>query len=204
MRLYLSSDGLGNHTEELLKLCGSGRRAAVLAHASDLLPAPEREALVRHELAGLREAGFEPYELDLRRPGALERLSEPDLLWVPGGNVFVLRSVLARTGADAVITALLADDAVVYGGWSAGACVLAPSLEGLEAVDDVTVVDEPVLTGLGVLDRPVVPHLVSPGQPGSGPCDRLAVAYGAGGQRIWPLRDGDVLRVSGNDDRLLQ
>lgn len=204
MRLYLSSHGLGNHTEELLKLCGAGRRAAVLAHAVDLLPASEREALVRHELAELREAGFEPYELDLHRQGDLERLQDADLLWVMGGNVFLLRAVLARTGADVAITALLAEDCLVYGGWSAGACVLAPSLEGLETVDDVAVVDHPVLTGLGLLDRPVVPHLVSPGQPDSGPCDRLAVTYASRGQRIWPLRDGDVLVVQGTDERLLQ
>lgn len=204
MRLYLSSYGLGNHTDQLLALCGTGRRAAVLANAGDLLPAPEREALVRHELAALTSAGFEPYELDVRRDGAIDRLRTADLLWVPGGNVFVLRSVLARTGSDAAITALLREDALVYGGYSAGACVLAPSLQGLENIDDVTVVDDPVLTGLGLLDRPVVPHLVSPGQPWSGACDSAAAAYAAQGQRIWPLRDGDVLVVRDLEERLLQ
>lgn len=204
MRLYLSSYGLGNHTDELLSLCGTGRRAAVLANAGDLLPAAEREALVRHELAELTSAGFQPYEVDVRREGAIDRLGAADLLWVPGGNVFVLRSVLDRTGADVVITSLLRDDALVYGGYSAGACVLAPSLHGLEAVDDATVVEDPVLTGLGLLDRPVVPHLVSPGQPWSGACDRAAAAYAAQGQRIWPLRDGDALVVRNLEERLLQ
>lgn len=204
MRLYLSSHGLGNHVKELLDLCGAGRRTAVLAHAADDRAAAEREALVRQEVAGLSAAGFDPYELDLRREGALDRLGRADLLWVPGGNVFVLRTVLARTGADEAITRLLREDAVVYGGYSAGACVLAPSLEGLEAIDDLTVVDEPLMAGLGILDRPLVPHLMSPDQPDSTACDRLAAAYTRQGRRIWPLRDGDVLVVHGLQERVLQ
>lgn len=204
MRLYLSSFGLGNHTKELLALCGSGRRAAVLAHAADALPAAERVAFVDHEIAELAEAGFEPYELDLRDDGAVARLCEADLLWVPGGNVFVLRAALARTGADRAIIGLLEDDAVVYAGYSAGACVLAPTLEGLEAIDDPTAVDDPVTSGLGVLDRPLVPHLMTPGHPESTACDKVAATYAGQGRRTWPLRDGDALVVRGPDERLLQ
>ena len=80
-------------------------------------------------------------ELDLRefiaRPDELEAtLTESSLLWVRGGNTFVLRAQLARSGGDVVLDRLLRDDALVYAGYSAGACVLAPSLVGLEFTDD--------------------------------------------------------------------
>src|SRR5437763_10226659 len=60
--------------------------------------------------------------------------------------------------------------ALVYAGYSAGACVLSPSLRGLEAVDDAGAVTrvygaEPVRDGLGLLDEAFVPHYRSPGHP---------------------------------------
>jgi dipeptidase E len=51
-------------------------------------------------------------------------------------DVFMLRYALDRSGADAVFRELLAADALVYAGYSAGPCVLSPSLRGLELVDD--------------------------------------------------------------------
>jgi hypothetical protein len=60
--------------------------------------------------------------------------------WLRGGNVFMLRYALFRRGADIVFRDLLAADALVYAGYSAGACVLSPGLRGLELVDDVDAV----------------------------------------------------------------
>ena len=44
--------------------------------------------------------------------------------------MFMLRYALYRSGADAVFRELLAADALVYAGYSAGPCVLSPSLRG--------------------------------------------------------------------------
>src|ERR1035438_9640353 len=60
--------------------------------------------------------------------------------WLHGGNVFMLRYALFRRGADIVFRDLLAADALVYAGYSAGACVLSPGLRGLELVDDADAV----------------------------------------------------------------
>jgi dipeptidase E len=82
--------------------------------------------------------------------------------------------------------------------------VLAPDLAGLEEVDDITTVAEPVTTGLGLLDRPFIPHVRSPGHPETSACDALAVRYQAAGQSHWALRDGDVLVIDGDSTELLR
>lgn len=153
---------------------------------------------MQRDINDLNALGFATTEVDVRQDGALDRLGEVDLIWVPGGNVFVLRRALADSGADAAIVDLLSRDALVYGGYSAGACVLAPDLYGLEAVDDSNEVRLPMWTGLGVLDRPFVPHVQSPGHPETELCDAVARAYRAEGRVHWAVRDGDVLIVAGD------
>ncbi|MGI8702103.1 MAG: Type 1 glutamine amidotransferase-like domain-containing protein [Nocardioidaceae bacterium] len=69
--------------------------------------------------------GLEAHELDLRnyqRSGTgLERdLAGCAAAWVRGGNAFTLRHAMKGSGADALIPRLIADDAFVYAGYSAG------------------------------------------------------------------------------------
>ncbi|MEV0404730.1 Type 1 glutamine amidotransferase-like domain-containing protein [Actinoallomurus sp. NPDC050550] len=128
-------------------------------------------------------------------------------VWVRGGNVFMLRHALARSGADTALTSLLRQDALVYAGYSAGACTLAPSLRGLEHCDDPQVVPdtygEPVIwTGLGVLAHAIVPHVDSPGHPESEALNAVAASYRAHGVPHQALRDGHVLVIDGDDARV--
>jgi len=181
-----------------------GRRTALIPNALDGLPAGVRDAGLQRDLADLGQLGLHVTELDLRGPDAVERLPDFDVVWVRGGNTFVLRRVMADTGTDHAFTDLVQRDALVYGGYSAGACVLAPDLSGLEAVDDITVVANPLTTGLGWLDRPFVPHLHSPGHPETAACDSVAARYRAAGQAHWALRDGDVLVIDGETAQLLR
>jgi dipeptidase E len=181
-----------------------GRRAALVLYALDGLPDGIRRESSQRDLADLSVLGLEACEVDLRAPDAAGRLAGSDIVWVRGGNTFVLRRVLADTGTDQLLADLIGRDAIVYGGYSAGACVLAPDLAGLEDVDDITAVAEPVTTGLGVLDRPFVPHVSSPGHPETTACDALAARYQAAGQAHWTLRDGDVLVIDGASTELLR
>jgi dipeptidase E len=201
VRLYLSSFRMGDHPDRLLELLGSARSAAVIANALDDQGAATRREGVERELSALGELGLEPRELDLREHfGLPPDLSAYDLLWLRGGNVFLLRYALAASGADAAIVQLLRDDALVYGGYSAGPCVLAPSLRGLELVDEPEAVQEtygaePVWNGLGVLDFAIVPHVDSPGHPETERCNALADHYRAEGVPHRTLRDGEVLVI---------
>ncbi len=203
MRLYLSSFRIGAFRERLLALT-AGRHAALVPNALDGLPPDVRDAGLQRDIADLSRLGLEVCQIDLRDPDAAEWLPSFDIIWVRGGNVFVLRRVLADTGTDQVLSDLIRADAIVYAGYSAGACVLAPDLTGLEAVDDITAVADPVTTGLGLLDRPFVPHVRSPGHPETAACDALANRYQAAGQAHWALRDGEVLVIDGETAELLR
>jgi dipeptidase E len=98
MRLHLSSFRLGTDPQHLVV-----RREEVAA-----------------EVAALAVLGVRPTELDLRdHAGATsvqiaQALSAFDALWVRGGNVFVLRSMMAASAADEAVVGLLADDRLMY------------------------------------------------------------------------------------------
>ena len=146
MRLYLSSFRMGDHPEYLAALVGDdSRRTVVIANAMDDAPEDIRHAGVGRELAALGELGFDAAELELRdyfddEQRLRRELAGVALAWLRGGNVFMLRYALRRSGGDTVFRDLLADDALVYAGYSAGPCVLSPSLRGLEPVDDADAV----------------------------------------------------------------
>lgn len=214
MRLYLSSFRLGDHPEELRALAGDGApRAAVIANAIDDRPEDLRRDGVQLQLTALAGLGFEPTELDLRDYfGEQERLRADldgvGLAWLGGGNVFLLRYVLRRSGGDTVLRDLLSENALVYGGYSAGPCVLSPSLRGLELVDDPGVVQRlygapPIWDGLGLLDRAFVPHWRSPGHPETGAIELVAERYQADGTPFLALDDGQALVINGGDCRVV-
>ena len=213
MRLYLSSFRLGDHPEHLVRLAGEGARVAVVANAIDGAPADIRRDGVQRELDDLTGLGLRPSELDLRElsdAGAVEAaLDGVDAVWVRGGNSFVLRVAMRRSGADAVLADATRRDSLVYAGYSAGPCVLAPSLRGLELVDPVEDVErvwpgaELVWDGLGVLDRAFVPHWSSPGHPETEMVDDVVARYDTDGTPYWKLRDGQVLVGDGDSTSLV-
>lgn len=166
MRLYLSSFRIGDHPEHLGALVGKpDRSAVVIANALDDAPAGVRRSGVERELADLARLGFDAVELDLREYFGREQRLRHDLggirlAWLRGGNAFMLRYALFRSGGDVIFRDLLAADTLVYAGYSAGPCMLSPSLRGLEAVDDADAVtrvygSEPVWDGLGLLEKRV-------------------------------------------------
>src|ERR1700743_678436 len=131
MRLYLSSFRNGNKPEELLGLLGSDRRTALIFNAQDWKTAEERATDLAAESERLQSIGLLPEEVDLRdyfgkSDELKQRLSNYGLVWVRGGNVFVLRRAFRQSGADIVIPDLLKNDAIVYGGYSAGVDIMQP------------------------------------------------------------------------------
>ena len=207
MRLYLSSFRLGDHPEHLVRLAGEAARVAVVANSIDGAPAEIRSEGVQRELDDLTGLGLRPHELDLRdHSGAADveaALDGVGAVWVRGGNSFVLRAAMASSGADAFLADAIRRDTLVYAGYSAGACVLAPSLRGLELVDPVEDVarvwpgEDVGWEGLGVLDRAFVPHWSSPGHPETELIDDLVARYDADGTPYWRLTDGQALVVDG-------
>jgi dipeptidase E len=205
---------MGDHPERLMALVRDGdRRTVVIANALDDAPDGIRRAGVDRERAALGELGFDAAELDLRDyfgdEGRLRRdMSSVALAWLRGGNVFMLRYALRRSGGDTIFRGLLAEDALVYAGYSAGPCVLSPSLRGLEAVDDADAVtriygSQPVWDGLVLLDEAFVPHYQSPGHPETAAIGQVAERYRAAGIPHRTLRDGQALLINGGETAIV-
>jgi dipeptidase E len=214
VRLYLSSFRMGDHPEHLLALVGGDhRRSLVIANAMDDAPPDVRRASVEQELAALADLGLAAAELDLRDYFSQQQRLRPDLAgasmaWLRGGNTFMLRYALHRSGGDDVFPDLIRRDTLVYGGYSAGCCVLSPSLRGLELVDDATAVplvygSEPLWDGLGLLDEAFVPHYRTPGHPESEAMDQVVERYQAEGVAYRTLRDGQVLVITSEGSALV-
>jgi dipeptidase E len=225
VKLYLSSFRLGDHPERLVDLLPASPRVAVIANSIDNEDPELRVAKVAAELTWLTELGLRAEELDLRdysgdsavsggwggsagsgdsavSAGSGDelraRLTQYDGVWVRGGNVFVLRVAMAQSGGDKILPELIRSDTLVYAGYSAGPCVLAPSLRGLELCDDPTqVTGEVIWDGLGVLDHAIVPHLDSPGHPETELLEKVVDLYDRTGVAYLPMRDGQALVVDG-------
>ena len=214
MRLYLSSDRVGDRAGSLLTLLGNGKRAALIENALDLYSQEARDMHRREvydpasELASL---GIAATPLDLRRyfgraEALAAELSSYDLVWAVGGNAFVLRRAMKQSGFDDVITRMLDNDQIVYGGFSAGAVVAAPTLAGLQLMDDPADVPsgydaEPVWDGLGLIDHSIVPHYRSP-HPESAAAERAVRQLCGQGLRYRALRDGEVIVWTENRRRM--
>ncbi|MBX3485422.1 Type 1 glutamine amidotransferase-like domain-containing protein [Phenylobacterium sp.] len=209
MRLYLASFRTGDSFAELIRMAGAGARVGVISNAVDFIPAADREAYARKvfdPVADFRGRGLDAYDLDLRayfgRPqDLLAELERTRLVWAVGGNAFLLRRAMRQSGFDALAPGLIWAERLVYGGWSAGACVAAPSLRGLELMDDPEVLaagydPEPVWEGLGLIDAAVVPHYRSDHAEAEA-AEQAAAYMTANGIPHRILRDGDVLIQNG-------
>ena len=204
MRLYLSSYGLGNHPEHLLSLVGTFRRAVVIGNAIDFRDLKERKESMEGTFQALQQIGFKVTELDLRqffyRPQRLEKEFENvSLIWVRGGNSFLLRRAMKQSGFDECLKRLLKKDRVVYGGYSAGAVVVGDSLRGIELVDDPHQISEGyqqevIWDGIGLLDFSIAPHYQS-SHPESQAVDQVIDYYRNHNRTFKALRDGEALIV---------
>ena len=211
MRLFLSSYRLGNRPEELLRLLRGGRRIALIMNAADYKPPEERAESLQRELDELGGLGLHVTNVDLRdyfgRPEALiGALAGMNGLYVRGGNVYILRRALRQSSADILIPVLLAEDRLVYAGYSAGPCMLGPTLRGIESEEDdphfvPDGYEAPVLwDGLGLLPYAILPHY-DPDRP-----DMQATAHYCIENHVpfVALRDGEALAVDGEDERLVR
>ncbi len=212
MRLYLSSYGLGNKPEEMMPLVGNSKRTAIIMNAQDnALPEARSERLQR-ETENLTNLGLQPEELDLRNYfGKAEELKEAladfGYFWVRGGNVFLLRRAYRQSGFDSLLVESLQNDNVAYGGFSAGICILAPSLKGLELVDPKDDVSEGydkavVWDGLGALGYAIAPHYKSD-HPESADIDRCVDYFKESGIPHKTLRDGEAIVINGDKEKIV-
>lgn len=206
MKFYLSSYRLGEKAQELARLMPAhNKRIAIIPNAKDYANEPEKRIdREEREMQSLSELGLEPELLDLREFFGWQDLLKKKLsafggVWVLGGNTFVLRQAMWLSGFDLVMQDFNKTNVdFVYAGYSAGCCVLAPTLKGLDIVDDPSVKpygDYPTLwEGLGLIDFSIAPHYQSD-HPESAGVEKEVEYMIANNLPYKTLRDGEVIII---------
>jgi len=207
MRLYLSSFNVGNRPEDLVALLHGRTKVAIILNATDGGAPDKRPSSLEREMLAMNGLGLEAMDLDLRdyfgRSEALRNaLQGFDIVWVRGGNCFVLRRAFKQSGADEILKDMLIRDAIVYAGYSAAICMLTPSMHGCELVDPPDSVPEGydseiIWEGLGLLPYGVAPHYRS-NHPESADVEKMVQYYIDNHIPFKALRDGEAIVVDGD------
>lgn len=202
MKLYLSSYKLGNKTEVLKQwIKENGNKIVIIANSRDWSPdTKEKEESIKRNIADLQELGFDVKRIDLRDYFSNNEKLKEDLrdyyaFYVIGGNVYSLRMAMKYSGFDDYIKEAANKEQYLYTGYSAGICVLSPTLYGLDIVDEPLnpYSDEPVLyDGLELLDYIPVPHYKSD-HPESELVDKVVGLFDEKGINYKTLKDGEVI-----------
>lgn len=212
MKLYLSSYKFGNYTDELIKLSSSNKRVGVIMNAVDW--SDDKERVIRslnEQLDTLKSLGFNPEQLDLRnyfgKSDELKKyLTNFGMVWVYGGNTFVLKRAYEQSGFGEIIKEMILKDEIIYAGFSAGVVILSKSMKGLEIVDDPNIVPEgykPDFSwdGLGILDYYIAVHYNSD-HPESSDVDKEIEYCEKNNITYKTLSDGEVIVVNGEETKL--
>ncbi len=206
MKFYLSSYKMGNEVEKFKALMpGLNKRLGYVPDALDFLSADpkRREEGIIKEMGDLQSLGFNVERLHLkdyfgRKKDLESKLSQLGGVFVRGGNTFVLREAMKLSGFDNAIKKMIKKD-FLYSGYSAGICVLAPSLEGLETMDHpedspYKDIQKTIWKGLGILDYMIVPHYKSD-HPESADADKTIELYKKKNIKFKTLRDGEAIII---------
>ena len=214
MKLYLSSQKLGDHSDKLLELVGKNKNVVVIANALDDKNEKHRKDRVKKEIAMLKELGLQPEELDLRNyfnrgKQLSEYIKTKSLIWIRGGNVFILRRAMMACEFDRYILPLIKNGKIAFGGYSAGTIIACRDLLASEIVDDIYSVpnDYPVdylnTKGLNLLDSYIIPHWNSTEE-----WAKNIRKYGnylkSKNRKIITINDGDVYYCNNNNAVILK
>ena len=171
MRLFLSSQDFGNYQGRLVELVGPNRRVVFINNAKDEWGPREKKKSAAEKEQEFNAAGFDFEEIDLRdyfkkSSELLNKLSSIGLIWLSGGNTFILRRAMSYSGLDRLLVNLLKEDKLAYGGSSAGSIIPTPSLHGTEYGDNPNSVPEGykheiIWDGLNLVPFYIVPHCQS-------------------------------------------
>lgn len=167
MKLYLSSYRIPT-PDDLSSLLGKPLdkvAVALIPNAKDYYSDLAWKFKVNDFVAYMERLGLDVEIVDLRHYSdgqtLRDKLSGFDLIWAMGGNTFVLRYEMKRSGFDEIIGELL-NRGKVYGGDSAGALVAGLSLAGIEAADQPEFAREVIKDGIGLVKAHILPHVDNP------------------------------------------
>jgi dipeptidase E len=203
MKFYLSSYRIGNKSEKLKKLIPKRKKIGFIPNALDYVEEGPRKESNEERMKELADLGIDVEMLDLRdyfgrREDLRKKIDSLGGVWVRGGNTFVLRQAMKLSGFDEIIKSMNKKD-FLYAGYSAGICILAPSLKSLKIVDNpksmpYEEIKEIIWEGLGVLDYMILPHYQSD-HPESADIDKEIEYCKKNKIPFKPLKDGEVIII---------
>lgn len=206
MKLYLSSYRIPT-PNDLAWLLGKPLEeisVALIPNAKDYYIERAREFKVNDLKTYMQQRGLEVEVVDLcdyDGPDALkEKLSDYDLIWAMGGNTYMLRYEMRRSGFEKIIGELL-EAGVVYGGDSAGALVAGVSIAGVEPADEPEFAEEVVEEGLKLVPFAILPHVDNPEFTDVLPIFR---SKHQGKSNIIELKDSQAVIFDGKDHRIVE
>jgi dipeptidase E len=174
MRFYLSSYKLGNEVIKLQELIHqtSGKFGYVPNSLDFSYADPiKRKDSINEDIADLQQYCASVEILDLKEYfGKTNQLKEKLLslggIYVRGGNSFVLRQAMRLSGLDSLILEMKERDNFLYIAYSAGVCVLTPTMRPYAITDDAADMPYPQITeqvwkGLGIVPFIFLPHYKS-------------------------------------------
>ena len=202
MKFYLSSYKIGKKTEKLKELIG-GKKIGFIPNALDHVEPKARKESNEKNMKALSDLDIDVEMLDLKdyfgkKAKLKKKIDSLGGVWVRGGNTFVLRQAMKLSGFDDLIKNLDRDN-FLYSGYSAGICILAPSLKALQQVDDPTIMPykehkEVIWDGLGILDYIILPHYKSD-HPESADIDKEVEFCKKNNIPFRTLQDGEVIII---------
>ncbi|NMA44321.1 MAG: type 1 glutamine amidotransferase-like domain-containing protein [Candidatus Diapherotrites archaeon] len=206
MKFYLSSLKIGDKPKDLLKLVGKNKKAAYISNALDYTTDLDRRRFMENKDMGeLRNTGFEVEKIELRQffykeKELEEKLKNFGLIWVRGGNEFVLRQAMRLSGLENILKKFQKEKTnIVYGGYGAGITIIGPTLKGIELIEDIEQKPYPVLRytiweGIGLIDYQIVPHHDKE-NPGVSGMNELIEYYEENEIKYKTLKDGEVIII---------
>lgn len=210
MKFYLSSYKIGNEVEKLKSLIPDNKKTAFISNALDYSnDIARRKEGEKSDIDQLREVGLDVELLDLRdyfgkKEDLEKKISEFGVIWVKGGNVFVLRQAMKLSGFDVILKGLISKKNILYGGYSAGICVLSPTLRGMDLVDNPNEnpykeLKETIWDGLNIVDYSISVHYKS--DHSESESANKEVEYYIDNKILFKaLRDGEVIII--NEDKM--
>lgn len=202
MKFYLSSYKIGKETDKLKELA-RGKKIGFIPNSLDYVEPKARQESNEKNMKDLSDLGIDVEMLDLKdyfgkKEELKKKIDNLGGVWIRGGNTFVLRQAMKLSGFDEIIKNIKRKD-FLYGGYSAGICILAPNLKALQQVDKPDIMPyeeskEVILDGLGILDYIILPHYKSD-HPESADIDKEVEFCKKNNIPFKTLRDGEVIII---------
>lgn len=210
MKLYLSSYKVGNKAEELKKwIVEHNNKICLIPNSRDIYPEGERKTEgIQKDVKELEDLGFEVTVISLKdyfnnKEELYERLEKFSAFYVIGGNTFALRQAMFLSGFDKFLKSIENNPNYLYAGYSAGICVLAKDMHGLDVCDDPNINPygiETIWEGLGYFDYIFLPHYKSNHKETKLIDDSVEFCI-KNNIKFKTLRDGDVILEDTSKDR---